>query len=63
MKNEMILLDETELTIGCLTHIGNELGWHIQNGRIPVEEAELRLEEFLKSVRIPKDEIENLTLK
>lgn len=54
----MILLDETELTIGCLTHIGNELGWHIQNGRIPVEEAELRLEEFLKSVRVPKDEIE-----
>lgn len=54
----MILLDETELTIECLTHIGNELGWHIQNGRIPVEEAELRLEEFLKSVRVSKNEIE-----
>ena len=53
----MILLDETELTTECLTQIGNELGWHIQNGCIPVEEAELRLEEFLKSVKVSKNEM------
>ena len=52
MKNEMILLDETKLTIGCLTQIGNELGWNIQNGYISIEEAERRLEEFLNAVRV-----------
>lgn len=57
MKNEMILLDETELTIGCLSQIGNELGWNIPDGTIPVEEMEIRLEEFLDSVRISKNEM------
>ena len=53
MKNEMILLDETELTVGCLIYIDNELGWNICNGYDDsIEEVEMKLEEFLDSVRV-----------
>lgn len=48
----MILLDETKLTVECLIQIGNELGWNIYNGYNSIEEIEMKLEEFLDTVRV-----------
>lgn len=53
----MILIDETQVTIGTLCQLGNDLGWNIQDRNISVEEMEIRLEEFLDSVRISKNEL------
>lgn len=49
---KMILIDETKLTIGCLIQIGNELGWNIYNDYNSIEEIEMKLEEFLDTVRV-----------
>lgn len=48
----MILIDETQVTIGTLCQLGNDLGWNIQDRNISVEEVEIKLEKFLDSVRV-----------
>ena len=53
----MILIDETQATIGTLCQLGNDLGWNVLDRNISVEEMEIRLEEFLDSVRISKNEL------
>ena len=50
----MILIDETQVTIGTLCQLGNDLGWNIQDRTISMEEMGIKLEEFLDSVRISK---------
>ena len=42
----MILIDETQVTIGTLCQLGNDLGWNILDRNISVEEMIRRIFRF-----------------